>query len=105
MGCRSLASTIWGGLHLEAVRIGGWRRKRRHDAAGRDLARVCFAVLPALVRHVAQPGAGGRTPSDLPLVALSQAEIERLEGSYPQIEDVLPLSPLQEGLLFHALFD
>ena len=45
------------------------------------------------------------TPSDLPLVALSQAEIERLESHYPQIEDVLPLSPLQEGLLFHALFD
>src|SRR5262249_33228941 len=24
---------------------------------------------------------------------------------YPRIEDVLPLSPLQEGLLFHALYD
>ena len=23
----------------------------------------------------------------------------------PQIEDVLPLTPLQEGLLFHALYD
>ena len=61
--------------------------------------------LEALVRHAAQTGASGRTPSDLPLVALSQAEIERLEGVYPRIEDVLPLSPLQEGLLFHALYD
>ena len=52
-----------------------------------------------------QPGAGGRTPCDLPLVALTQAEIERLESTYPQIEDILPLSPLQEGLLFHALYD
>ena len=51
------------------------------------------------------PGAGGRTPSDLPLVALTQAEIERLERLYARIEDVLPLSPLQEGLLFHALYD
>ena len=57
------------------------------------------------MRHAAAPGAGGRTPSDLPLVALSQAEIERLEQHYPQIEDILPLSPLQEGLLFHALYD
>ena len=48
---------------------------------------------------------GGRTPSDLPLVALSQAEIERLESKYPDLEDILPLSPLQEGLLFHALYD
>src|SRR4029078_672807 len=47
----------------------------------------------------------GRTPSDLPLVKLSQAEIERLELCYPQIEDILPLSPLQEGRLFHALYD
>ena len=64
-----------------------------------------FRALEALVRHVEQPGAGGRSPSDLPLVALSQGEIERLERQYPQIEDVLPLSPLQEGLLFHALYD
>src|SRR6185503_16546450 len=46
-----------------------------------------------------------RASSDLPLVALSQAEIEGLESAYPQIEDVLPLAPLQEGLLFHALYD
>ena len=29
----------------------------------------------------------------------------RLEADYPKLEDVLPLSPLQEGLLFHALYD
>ena len=38
-------------------------------------------------------------------MALSQEEIEGLESAYPQIEDVLPLAPLQEGLLFHALYD
>ena len=45
------------------------------------------------------------SPSDLRLVALTQAEIELLESQYPQIEDILPLSPLQEGLLFHSLHD
>ncbi|HEY2417434.1 MAG TPA: condensation domain-containing protein, partial [Steroidobacteraceae bacterium] len=49
--------------------------------------------------------ASGRTPSDVPLVALSQAELERLESKYPDLEEVLPLTPLQEGLLFHALYD
>ena len=39
------------------------------------------------------------------MVTLTQAEIERLERLYARIEDVLPLSPLQEGLLFHALYD
>ena len=75
------------------------------EAAVRDLAQSWFRALEALVRHVEQPGAGGRSPCDLPLVGLSQGEIERLERRYPQIEDVLPLSPLQEGLLFHALYD
>ena len=75
------------------------------EAEVRDLAERWFRALEALVRHAAVAGAGGRSPSDLPLLALSQAEIERLERACPQIEDILPLSPLQEGLLFHALYD
>ncbi|MGJ4999561.1 amino acid adenylation domain-containing protein [Bradyrhizobium sp. HKCCYLS3077] len=45
------------------------------------------------------------TPADLPLVNLSQAEIDGLAARRPQLEDVLPLTPLQEGLLFHTLYD
>ncbi|WP_218038469.1 amino acid adenylation domain-containing protein [Acrocarpospora pleiomorpha] len=41
-------------------------------------------------------------PSDLPLVALTPDEIDRLPAG---TAEVLPLSPLQEGLLFHAGFD
>ena len=82
-----------------------WAPALLSDAAVGDLARGWFRALEALVRHAAQPGAGGRTPCDLPLVSLTQDEIEGLERRYPQIEDVLPLSPLQEGLLFHALYD
>jgi non-ribosomal peptide synthase protein (TIGR01720 family) len=52
------------------------------DADVQALARGWFAALQALVQHVLQPQAGGRTPSDLPLVKLSQAEIERLERMY-----------------------
>src|SRR5262249_10138094 len=70
-----------------------------------DLAQLWFRALEALVRHASQPGSGGRSPCDFTLVSLTQAQIERLERGYPQIEDVLPLSPLQEGLLFHALYD
>ena len=51
------------------------------------------------------PAPAGWTPSDLALVDLTQGEIERLESHYRRIEDILPLSPLQEGLLFHALYD
>src|SRR5207237_70099 len=47
------------------------------QAQVRELAEGWFAALEALVRHAAAPGAGGRSPSDLPLVWLSQSEIER----------------------------
>lgn len=39
------------------------------------------------------------------LVHLEQHEIDALTARYGPIADVLPLSPLQEGLLFHALRD
>ncbi|MFY7569216.1 amino acid adenylation domain-containing protein [Streptomyces sp. WI04-05B] len=65
----------------------------------RQLAEEWFAALGSLG---GQPG--GLTPSDLPLVALDQAEIDRLADAHGGIEDVLPLSPLQEGLLFHTQF-
>jgi non-ribosomal peptide synthase protein (TIGR01720 family) len=52
------------------------------EAEVRDLAQRWFAALEALVRHADAPDAGGRSPSDLPLVGLSQREIERLERKY-----------------------
>jgi amino acid adenylation domain-containing protein/non-ribosomal peptide synthase protein (TIGR01720 family) len=71
----------------------------------RLLAEGWFHALEALVHHYAEPGMGGLTPSDLPLVALSQSEIDRLESEYGQVQDILPLSPVQEGMLFHAFYD
>ncbi|OZM72919.1 non-ribosomal peptide synthetase [Amycolatopsis antarctica] len=56
----------------------------------------------ALRELVEAPLTGGRTPSDLPLAGLVQAEVEQVEAAWPDLADVLPLSPLQEGLLFHA---
>ncbi|MFJ1865093.1 amino acid adenylation domain-containing protein [Streptomyces sp. NPDC088097] len=46
---------------------------------------------------------GGHTPSDFPLVELTQADIDALDG--PTLRAVLPLTPLQEGLYFHSVFD
>ncbi|WP_037892063.1 condensation domain-containing protein, partial [Streptomyces viridochromogenes] len=49
------------------------------------------------------PGAGGCSPSDFPLVALDQAGVDRVVGDGSGVEDVLPLLPMQSGMLFHAL--
>ncbi|WP_413806066.1 amino acid adenylation domain-containing protein [Streptomyces sp. OE57] len=64
----------------------------------------CTAV-DGLIAHLRHPTSGGRTPSDLPLVPLDQAEIEHVEALIPEADDILPLTPLQEGLLFHAVYD
>ncbi|MEG3630798.1 non-ribosomal peptide synthetase [Streptomyces poriticola] len=46
---------------------------------------------------------GGHTPSDFRPVPLTQADVDALDG--PALRDVLPLTPLQEGLYFHSVYD
>ncbi|MEU1313457.1 amino acid adenylation domain-containing protein, partial [Streptomyces cinnamoneus] len=82
-----------------------WPKELLAEEDVRELARAWARVLEALVTHAQLPSAGGFTPSDLPLVTLSQEEIHRLEATQPGLTDVLPLSPLQEGLLFHTEYD
>ncbi|AYF77614.1 amino acid adenylation domain-containing protein [Nocardia yunnanensis] len=71
----------------------------------RELAQLWGRAVTALVAHARRDGAGGHTPSDFPLVAVSQREIEGWEREYPSLTDIWPLSPLQYGLLFHARYD
>ncbi|WP_422769149.1 amino acid adenylation domain-containing protein [Plantactinospora sp. WMMC1484] len=80
-----------------------WPTALLAEADVAELARGWFAALEALVRHAAQPGAGGPSPSDFPLLRLDQAEVDALAATVPAVGDVLPLTPLQEGLYFHAV--
>ncbi|MEH6797628.1 MAG: condensation domain-containing protein, partial [Rhodococcus sp. (in: high G+C Gram-positive bacteria)] len=68
------------------------------------LAGLWSDALSALATYSEAPGSGGLTPSDVPLVRLSQSDISSFEGRYPELTDIWSLSPLQQGLLFHALF-
>ncbi|HLJ85388.1 MAG TPA: amino acid adenylation domain-containing protein [Candidatus Angelobacter sp.] len=82
-----------------------WAKRHLTEADAQALADGWCATLEALARYCAQPGVGGNTPSDFPLVALTIEQVEDLERACPDLEDVLPLSSLQEGMLFHGLYE
>jgi amino acid adenylation domain-containing protein len=46
---------------------------------------------------------GGRTPSDFPLVRLSQEQVDRIAGDGRLVDDIQPLTPMQTGMVFHGL--
>ncbi len=69
------------------------------------VANAFINMLRELVQHCQQPDAGGFTPSDVPLARLQQQELDRLVSRPQAIEDIYALSPLQEGLLFHTLYE
>ncbi|KMJ44713.1 peptide synthetase [Xenorhabdus khoisanae] len=63
------------------------------------------AIPPNLIREDSQ----NITPDMLPLVELTQAQIDQIIARVPEgvanIQDIYPLGPLQEGILFHHLLE
>ncbi|NNB89170.1 non-ribosomal peptide synthase/polyketide synthase, partial [Corallococcus exiguus] len=84
----------------------GYSHQQHHEATVRTLAERFLGVLRELIAQRHSEDARRRTPGDFPLARLSQAALDAvLAAQGPTVEDVFPLSPLQEGMLFHALND
>ncbi|OBA62570.1 non-ribosomal peptide synthetase [Mycobacterium sp. 1100029.7] len=64
------------------------------------LSRLWFEALEGICAHVRR-GGGGLTPTDILPARLTQQQIDDL-AQHQRIADVLPLTPLQQGLFFHA---
>jgi non-ribosomal peptide synthase protein (TIGR01720 family) len=62
-------------------------------------------ALRELIRHCLSAGAEELTAADFPLAELGQEELEILRTRFTGIADLYPLSPVQEGLLFHTLYE
>ena len=77
-----------------------WARSALDQAAVSRLSRSWFDALTGICAHVRR-GGGGLTPSDIAPARLSQHQIDELQQQF-EIADILPLTPLQQGLLFHA---
>ncbi|NNH73017.1 non-ribosomal peptide synthetase [Nocardia uniformis] len=67
-----------------------------------EIAREWVSAVSEIADLLSAPDAGGFTPSDLPLVAVTQDEIDAWEARFGRLAEVWPLTPLQRGLLFQA---
>ena len=98
----SIDSQVYGG---ELVLRWTFSRERHDQQVIGDLAEAYLGELHSLIAHCLQDDAGGLTPSDFPLARLTQVQLDALPVSASAIEDVYPLTPMQEGLLLHTLLE
>ncbi|RFD27035.1 non-ribosomal peptide synthetase [Pseudomonas sp. GL93] len=98
----SIDSQVYGG---ELVLRWTFSRERHDQQVIRDLAEAYLGELHSLIAHCLQDDAGGLTPSDFPLAHLTQVQLDALPVPASAIEDVYPLTPMQEGLLLHTLLE
>jgi len=105
-------SVIGGRLHLNWTYSANLHRRESIQ----ELAEAVAGELRALAALRPEREEEGYSPADFPLARLDQARLERLLAAVPaggitdeqelpgrRIEDVYPVSPLQESLLYHTL--
>ncbi|WP_223432480.1 non-ribosomal peptide synthase/polyketide synthase [Pseudomonas sp. GL-B-26] len=83
----------------------GFSREMFDAATIQRLADDYALELNALIDHCCAIGAPQATPSDFPLARISQAQLDGLPVAVATLEDLYPLSPMQQGMLFHTLYE
>jgi amino acid adenylation domain-containing protein/non-ribosomal peptide synthase protein (TIGR01720 family) len=98
--------TLNAAVHDQCLAVGWSFSARQLDPASIEALRDGFArELDALIEHCLHTEPGQLTPSDVPLAALDQQQLQALPYAAGRIETLYPLTPLQQGLVFHSLYD
>ncbi|MEB3899147.1 amino acid adenylation domain-containing protein [Pseudomonas putida] len=96
--------TLNGQVFEGQLSIGWIFSPRMFDPAQVQALATAFSEqLQALVEHCCDQANGGLTPSDVPLARLTQAQLEHVPVPAREVMDIYPLSPMQQGMLFHSL--
>ncbi len=81
-----------------------YNRRSFDPAVIESLMQACRASLLELIGYCSGRPSPELTPSDLTWKGLSIDTFDRLNARWA-VKDVYPLSPMQEGMLFHSLLD
>ncbi|MCP2052623.1 UNVERIFIED_ORG: amino acid adenylation domain-containing protein/non-ribosomal peptide synthase protein (TIGR01720 family) [Pseudomonas fluorescens] len=82
----------------------GFSREMFEVATVQHLADDFQQELLALIAHCVDPKQGGLTPADVTLAHLTQPQLDELALPARDVQDLYPLSPMQQGMLFHSLY-
>ncbi|MER5654832.1 amino acid adenylation domain-containing protein [Streptomyces sp. NPDC002131] len=94
-----------GGDSPLAVRLAARAREASVIVRPRDVFQLKTVAALAEVARIAEPTEQRPLRAEHPLPDLDLADTAALIAAHPGHSDVLPLTPLQEGMLFHAQYD
>ncbi|MDD1023133.1 amino acid adenylation domain-containing protein [Pseudomonas sp. TNT2022 ID1048] len=98
----TLEGQVYGG---ELALQWGYSEEMFSDASIQQLADDYLAELRLLIEHCCGLDQAQATPSDFPLARISQQQLDALPVPAAAIEDLYPLTPMQQGMLFHTLYE
>ncbi|HEY0079186.1 MAG TPA: amino acid adenylation domain-containing protein [Pyrinomonadaceae bacterium] len=98
-------------LEIDAMVVGGelnvnftYGSELHSEKTVEALAQGYVESLRQLIAQCRMGEESGYTPSDFPLAALTQNELDVIAATRGRIENVYPLSHTQLGILFHSLY-
>lgn len=105
-GCRSHLLEIDGYIKDRSLQFKWTYSRQVHDRKTiEQLANNFTSKLRTILEHCSSRAADESTPDDFPLIRITQAQINRVQVVHGPLEDIYPLSSMQQGMLFHSLYE